>query len=126
MGFEADLVAHLRADSALVTLVGERITPVIRQQSSVRPALVYTLIFGDAQTDLDGDDGDLLQLRVQLDAWATTYADAAQIAERVRLRMQTAASTIKAVPLNTGTADFEPSTKLYRVLMEFSCWYRTS
>lgn len=125
MTFEADLRAHLLADGTITGYIGERIFPMVRPESSALPALSYLRIAGVPQTDLDGDDGNLLNIRMQIDAWSKTHDEAKLIAEAVRLRMQTAASTFKAVML-LDQDFYEDDSRVFRVSMDFSCWFRTS
>lgn len=125
MTFEADLRSHVLADGTVSGYVGERMFPVIRKEGTQPPAITYQRIAGVPQTDLDGDDGNLMNIRVQVDVWTKKHDDAKVIAEAIRIRMQTAASTFRSVMI--ADEDFyEDDTKLFRASMDFSCWYRTS
>lgn len=119
MTFEADLRSHLLNSVS----VGERIWPVTRANQTL-PAITYQRIAGVPQNDLDGDDGNLLNIRMQIDVWATTHDAVKALAEAVRTRMQTAASTFHAVMILDQDI-YEDESRIYRVLMDFSCWYRT-
>ncbi len=123
MSFEADLKAHL-SSSGITAVVADRITPQPLLIAAM-PAITY-VIAGDApQTDLDGADGELNQIRVQLDCWAANHEDVKALAELVRIRMKTAATSFKSVPLS-AIEDYEPRTKRHRMSRDFSCWYRIS
>lgn len=124
MSFEADLRTHLLT----VAEVGERIFPIVRPSQGpglTLPAITYQRIAGVPMNDLDGDDGNLLNIRMQIDVWATTHDAVKLIAEAVRARMQVAAATFRAVLLLDQDV-YEEEVKIFRVSMDFSCWYRTS
>ena len=125
MSFESELVQHLLDSSGGVrALVGTRMYPNYLIQEDPLPAIVYQIIFDERQTDLDGDDGDLSNIRVQLDVWANKYADAFPVRDAIVARLKTAASGIKFVPINAGQTFYESQTKRTRILIEYSCWWR--
>lgn len=126
MTWEADLYEHLRTDSGIAAVVGSRIYPVILPQNSTKPAITYQEITGIPQTDLSGDDGDLQEIRLQIDCWAEgarAYTIAAELAELVRVRLQTAATNFHAVT-NWRRVGYEDDARLYRGLLDVSIWYR--
>lgn len=123
MTFEADLRAHL-LEASITAYVGERIGPEIRPQGSNLPAITFLRIAGVPQTDLDGDDGNLLNIRQQIDVWSKTHDQVKLIAEAVRIRMQAAASTFRSVMISDQDF-YEDEPRIFRVSMDFSCWYRT-
>lgn len=121
MSFESDLRDHLLNQ----TTVGERIFPLVRPQQgdgAARPAITYLRVAGIPMNDLDGDDGNLLNIRSQVDVWADTYAAARTIADAVRLRMQSFAT--RTVMISDQDL-YEDDTRIFRVSMDFSSWYRT-
>ena len=63
--------------------------------------------------------------RVQIDAWARDVDTCVQIARQVRRRMNAGASTFASVPMEGATDryDYEPDTKLHRVINEFEVSY---
>jgi hypothetical protein len=73
----------LMADPAVVTLVVDRITPLVRTQDIGVPAVTLQLITGAPENHLQGDSG-LQYNRVQLDAWAETYDGAEILAKLCR------------------------------------------
>lgn len=124
MSFEAELRTHIGGHAPISALIGARFHPDLLPQETVIPAVVYSVVFDNPQTDLDGADGELSNIRVQLDAYARNKSDAMALRNAIRSRMKTAASGFKSVPLNAGQSIYEPDTKLYRYMMEFSCWWR--
>ena len=125
MTWEADLKAHLQADASISGLVQDKIYPLLRKEGTGTPAITYQRITGMPQTDLDGLDGKMLDVRAQIDVWAQGFDTARTLAEYIRLRLQTAASTFRA-RVNFDQDFYEPDTRLYRVSLDASFWYRTS
>ena len=124
MTFEADLKTHL-SHASITAIVEDRITPHPMPQAGSKPAITYTIPSDAPQTDLDGGDGSLNNIRVQIDCWHATHIGVKALAELVRIRMKTEANTFKAVPLPMFES-YEPDTKLHRVSRDFSCWYEIS
>jgi hypothetical protein len=126
MSFEADLKSHLQGSAALVALIADRIFPVIREEGSALPAVVYQVIANDPQPNLDAMDTSLRNIRVQLDCWSRAHSDLLTMFDAIRARMDTAASTFTSVAMSSVIDDYESDTRLYRRLLEFSCWYRAT
>jgi len=126
MTFEADLKSHLQADASIAALVADRIHPMLLADGSSLPALTYQTIAGEPQTDLSGADGEMVRYRMQINVWASSYIGAKALAELVRTRLKTAASTFKAVPEISAQDTYEPATRRFGVYMDFSFWYRTT
>lgn len=124
MSFEADLRSHL-LHASITQYVGDRIEPMIRPQKEAPDSITYERVAGVPQTNLEGDNGGLQNIRMQVDIWTKKYDRARLIAEAVRLRMQTAATTFTSV-LILDQDLYEDDTRLFRVSMDFSCWYRTT
>jgi hypothetical protein len=125
MTFEADLCAHLLADSGIHTLVGEHVTPMVRKEGLRElPAVTYHVVSATASTEMDNGDGGLINYRVQIDAWDDSYTDVVTLAELLRVRLQTSASSFSATLLpGSGGDAFEEQPRIYRRSMDFSCWY---
>ena len=124
MSFESALKAHLQADVAIVALVADRIWPSHRRTQTL-PAIVYSRAGGEVIQDLDGEDY-LQNPRVQIDVWASSYDGAAALGIAVRMRMNVAASDFRSA-LNSEPMEFyESETRYYRVLLDYSCWYRAA
>lgn len=129
MTFEADLKTHLQSDTAISALVADRIHPLKLDDGATLPAITFQQIADDPQSGLDGDDGNLIRYRIQINVWASGsngYMDAKALAELVRIRLQTEASTFSAVPEPSGQDVYEPNTKRFGFLRDFSIWYRST
>ena len=122
MTFEVDLKQHLQTAASLGALVGSRIWPLVRYNDT-KPAITYQIVGTVPQVAVDGGTGDLDNVRVQIDAWADTYDAARQVAAAVRTAM--ASFSTNSVPL-IDQDFYEQEPRIYRVSLDFSCWYRTS
>lgn len=125
MSFDTFLKAHLQGATGL-DAVSDRITPQPVPEGSPRPCITYRRIADHPLTDLDGGDGQMQNIRVQIDCWAEKRIQAMALIEAVRVRMQTAHSKFTSVPTGTFIDDYEPQTKLFRASRDFSCWYRNT
>lgn len=126
MSFEADLKSHLNV-AAVTDLVGDRLTPVVREEGKGVPAVTYQIISLDAQSNLDGIDDSMREFRLQMDLWAEQHSQILALADALIARMNTAATSFTSVLLPGSGADgYEPDTKLYRRMLEWSCWYRAT
>ena len=87
---EADFITYLLGYAPLTALVGQRIQPRARTQGDPLPGLTVSRISGGAQYAGDGEIG-IQEVRVQVDAWASTYREAATIADAVFERLSATA-----------------------------------
>lgn len=110
------LTAYLKAGA---TAAGTRIFPVIAAEGTDKPYLVYQRITANDENVLSGDSG-LINTRLQLDAYGSTYAAAQALAAQVDALM--AAWLVQNV--SVGAQDFyEQDTKLHRVQADYSIWH---
>lgn len=106
----------LVADAGVTALVGLRVAPLLSAQDTTLPAITLQRISLVPQNHLTGD-GDLDAARVQLDAWATTYAEARAVADACRTCLQAANHQ-----LELESDDYDPDTQEYRVIQDWSVW----
>lgn len=114
--FVAALKAHVLGASSVTEVIGERFTPVPIPEGQMKPRATYGLLGCVMPTTLDGGDEDgLLEVHYQIDAWASSFADALRGAEAIRVRMQSAAfRTIPEPEESNGCHLYEHETKLHR------------
>lgn len=121
MTVEADIVAALEADSALIALVSTRIYPDRLPQNPTYPNLVYTRTGANPQNVLEGRS--TRQNAVfQFDLRAMTKAEVLSIAAALKDAVETGTSYSV---VHTGEADFpyEPGASVYRRMIDYSVWY---
>lgn len=80
---EVVLHTHLLADPSVAGIVGTRIYPKELPQTATLPALSYHVVFARGTYSYTGPST-LVRARVQMDAWANTYAQAVSLTEAVR------------------------------------------
>ncbi|WP_426043699.1 tail completion protein gp17 [Caulobacter sp. DWR3-1-2] len=83
---EETLIAYLLASPSLVALIGDRLTPGVRTQGALLPALVFNLVSDLPDYSNSGPTG-LTQARIQLDAYGATYAQAKAVARAANARL---------------------------------------
>lgn len=103
-------------------VVSSRAYPNVAPAEPVTPYLTYFRVSAaeDNTVDSNGGAGNLVNTRLQVDVWGSTYAQA-----------QTSADALKAAlkgwlwqNLVINEQDlYEPDTKLHRALIELSIWH---
>jgi hypothetical protein len=106
----------LLAAGGVTALVGQRISPVTRDQSETLPAVTLDHISLVPQNHLNGAPT-LDENLVQLDAWATTYAGAQQVADACRDALEAA-----GIVMTSASGGFDAEADEYRVTQEYSVW----
>lgn len=112
---ETDLVAHLKADATLTTLVGGRIYPLTAPQNVVKPYITYQVINGNNKQCFSGD---IYQkdIRFQIDCWSLKYSEVKAISEAV---INSLVGFKSSNNLNVMD-DYERETLLYRQIIDFN------
>ncbi len=104
--------------AVLAPLVGGRSYPNLAAQDAAAPYIVYQRVVSVTNNNLLSAS-DLQNTRVQIDAYAKTYANVQQIAASVRLAMQGAGFT----NVQLSEQDFyEIDVRLHRVSLDYSIW----
>lgn len=126
---EAAILALLKASAAVTALVGSgsnaRIYAMTAPQRVTTPYVTYQRISGERWRTMDGPTG-MAQPRIQVDAFATTYAGTKALGTAVRQALDGYRGTIGGVrvggiaimtDMDLYESDVDP--KLYRVSMDF-------
>ena len=106
--------------SVLAPLVNGASYPNIASQNTATPYIVYQRVVSTTNNNLLGPS-DLQNTRVQIDAYAKTYAAAQHLAGSIRTAMQ-AASFTNIQLSEQDLYEFEP--RLHRVTLDYSIWSR--
>lgn len=120
---ELSIKNKLLARSEIVALVSTRIYYSILPQNPVLPAISFFKVSNYRPHDLD-----IALPRFQFDSWSTTYAQATQIANEIRLALQrekgtwTGMSIIQGIYLNEEMF-YENDTKIYHIASDFNIIY---
>lgn len=78
---EQNLKSVLSAQPAITALIGSRSYPVLLPEDSKLPALTFQIVGSSSGQTLT--TGGMSRVRVQLDCWGSTYADAVTLREAV-------------------------------------------
>jgi hypothetical protein len=120
------LYAYIQSIPAITDIIGTRMYPVIRPQTTQLPALSYQRV---AETRVDpltaGAPGAALtDVRMQIDHWAASYATVKDLAVQVRQAMNghNQASGLRAMSYLTAHDEYDDESRTYRVSADYSIW----
>jgi len=120
---EPNIFSVLTGDAAVSALVGTRVYPIKLPHEPTYPAITYSRVASEKVNAFDGYKG-LEDARIQVDCWASTYAQAKDLAEKVISAM------INATPFKARVASdtdlYDDDTGTYRVSVDFYIWYQTT
>lgn len=116
---EAEILTALISGSP--TLAGGRIYAMFLPDGVTIPAITYQRVGTESINSFAGSS-ELDHVRMQIDCWASGYAEAKAMAAEVRQRMQ--GSGFKAL-LSNEFDDFEPDTERYRVSGDYLVWQKS-
>ena len=109
---ETELYQHLDSN---VSSVNGRISPLIMPQNTDKPALVYTVISDSDEHSLEGGSCAGV-IRVQIDVYAKTYAEAKTVKDEVKAALY----SFSYLPYDLITLDgFEDGQELSRQIIDF-------
>lgn len=97
-----------------------RVFPDIAPAGTATPYITYQATGGQAPNTLDGA-ANLMNVRMQVNVWASTRRAATQIMTSVIAAL--CADGIDAVPIGAPVSDYEFDTQLYGSRLDFSIWY---
>ena len=121
---EERLFAHLK-NSALGTLVGERIYPLALPQNPTLPAITYQRI--STRMVLDRDNAHLQRPRFQFDCYDRRSIQAWRLADALEDALATLRGEgdprIDVTLLESRNDLFDPDTELHRVSIDAFIWF---
>ena len=101
------------------TAAGTRVYPLTAPDQVVKPYITYQRISSNSENVLSGNSG-LTNTRMQIDVYATTYAEATSIAVQVDALMS--AWSVQNVSIQLQDF-FEDQVKLFRISHDYSLWH---
>lgn len=107
--------------SLLSPLVGARVYPDIAPNGAERPFITYQQIGGQALNPLSNAPPGKHNALMQINVWADTRLQASTLALEVEDAMRTA-DQFAARPQMAFISTYEPDTKLYGAIQDFSIW----
>ena len=113
-------------DAGVAALAADRVYTEVLPQSPVVPAVVFTEVASDEDVALDGPTGTRSR-RLQIDAWATTRAEATSLGLAVRQVLSghvgaAAGLDVQGAFLLAERWDFDSETALYRTSQDYDVW----
>lgn len=96
-----------------------RIYPQVAPDAPTTPYIVYQRVSANSENVLSGSTG-LINTRVQIDCYATTYVEVQALAAQVDALMS--GWSVQNVS-NPAQDAFEPDVRLHRVILDYSVWH---
>lgn len=106
----------LVADSTVHGLVDTRVSPVVRAQDEVSPAVVLTLMSVNPFGSLN-DPPEIASNIVQVNCWAATYDTAQTLASACRTALEAAGLLMQGLSVR-----YEPQTDEFLISSDFLIW----
>ena len=107
--------------TALSSLTAVRLYPDVGPEDVVLPYMTYQQVGGDPVNFLSGNPSKR-NGRFQVNAWARTRAGAMTLIRAAEDLMRST-TTLNATTLGGAQCLFEPDTKLYGAIQDFSVWF---
>lgn len=125
---EKAIYSKLSGDADVSGLVSSRIYPVNLPQTPTYPAIVYSRVSGQRAHSLSGASN-IASPRVQVDAFATTYSGAKDLAAKIRaalngFRGTVAGITIHGIFLESDNDIFDDDFEIYRITSDYFIHYK--
>jgi len=109
---------HIEVREALRGLAGDRVFPLMADEGTATPYIVYQVVGGDTQEYLSGDKPSKKQRRVQVKVWSMSTIEAAQIAEQAEDALR-AAITLQPEVLTIPIDTFDEATQRRGTMQDF-------
>lgn len=115
MEFNTEARAALLADPIVFSKVGDRMFPVmLPPEHKDYPALTIYVVTTVPEFHLRGSSN-MDSVRIQIDVWSKKYTEAKAIAKEVRRVIE----GINGITIEQAE-DYEPETKLFRILQQYN------
>jgi len=120
---ESDVHAVLIAAPAVTAIVGQRIATGVIPEGELRPYITYSLVSGERIGSMT-DSGLMRHARIQLNCWSPDYGVTKQIALAVQAAIE--ASALFDVVFLSDQDLYDPETKLFYAVVDYSVWQLTA
>jgi len=112
------MTVHVEVRDALRGLAGDRIFPLMADENTATPYIVYQVVGGDAQEYISGEKPQKKQRRVQVRVWSKSTIEAAQIAEQVEDALR-AAVHLQPEVLTIPADTYDEATRYRGTMQDF-------
>jgi hypothetical protein len=112
------MTVHTEVREALRGLAGDRVFPLVADEGTATPYVVFQVVGGASQEFLGGEKPEKKQRRVQVNVWSKSILEAGQIAEQVEDTLRAATvlqPEVLTIPLDT----YDEVTKYRGTMQEF-------
>jgi hypothetical protein len=127
MSMEASLITYLLAQTAITSIVSTKIKYMQLDENTTLPAIIINRISG---TPIERQEAKSKECstRYQIDTFATSYNQALDISNKIRLALDGYSGTmsgtrVSAIRLLDETDDFEPELNNIRVIQDFQIFH---
>jgi hypothetical protein len=117
------IYSNLSTATSVTALVVDRIYPLLMPQDPTLPAVTYQRISDNPINSLSGHGG-LDNPRIQIDCWATSYSGVKTLSNAV-IKAMDSSTAYKSLRMSDQDL-YEDGTEIYRVSMDFSCWFKST
>lgn len=125
MAIEAKVYSVLSGATALTALVGSRIYPEHRHQSTGTPAVVYYRAPGGERVNSLKGYEKMENAIIEISVYTSTIDDRRIIADQVMAAMA-ASTTFGSILPDPPYDDYDDETQVYDRTMQFSVWNQTT
>ena len=125
MAIEAKVYSALSGATALTALVGSRIYPEHRQQSTGTPAVVYSRAPGGERVNSLNGYMQLENVLIEISVYTSIIDDRRTITDQVIAAMDAATDFGMVLP-EPPYDDYDDETQVYERTMQFSVWNQTT
>lgn len=120
---ESDVHAVLIAAPAVTAIVGQRVAAGVLPEGELRPYITYSLVSGERIGSMT-DSGLMRHARIQLNCWSPNYGVSKQLALAVQAAIE--ASAVFDVVFLGDQDLYDPETKLFYTVLDYSVWQLTA
>ena len=113
------MTIHVQVREALAGLAGDRVFPLVADEDTATPYIVFQVVGGDPTALLTGEKPEKRMRRVQFNVWSKTIIEAEAIAEQIDDALR-AAQALQAQPVTVAIDTYDEATKYRGKMQDFS------
>lgn len=112
------MTVHVDVREALRGLAGDQVFPLMADEGTLPPYIVFQVVGGDPQEFLSGEKPNRQQRRVQVSVWAKSSLEAGRLAEQVEDAIR-AAKDLQPEVLTIPVDTIDDATRYRGTIQEF-------
>jgi uncharacterized protein YcbX len=112
------MTVHVQVRTALEGLAGDRVFPLVADENTPVPYIVFQIVGGDPQEFLSGEKPAKKKRRVQVNVWSKSTLEAGQIAEQAEDALR-AVVELQTEVLTVPADTFDETTRYRGTMQEF-------